>query len=355
MEVIPLRSVRFLKEPGYTFDLFFIFTLYFNKKYCLSRFINYKKSADDMRFFEKVIEEFGPIPDELLVFFYLKNNPKTFMSTYYFSQYIPRFLDGEYGLATVQAALSNYDQVIDNVLHFYFKEETAESIKQCKESLVAANSLIMKSDYEPRVKSALYAFLIDPVRIIQCLSHELMTKEFALSKQYEKNYQTLTALQEKFDFDALAKGLQEDTHQSIDLEGINEVVISFCYNNKNHIKTIYYDNAALVVLGADYVDSLQDEDFLPKLHEFGLALAEENRVAILKLIHERGEITIKELEQTLDMAGTNAYYHLSLMIRSGLLKTRNKGRTVLYSVDRHYFEIISKIIKSYSEEKDETL
>lgn len=358
MEVIPLRSIRFLKEPGYTFDLFFIFTLYFNKKYCLSRFINYKKSADDMRFFEKVIEEFGPIPDELLVFFYLKNNPKTFMSTYYFSQYIPRFLDGEYGLATVQAALSNYDQVIDNVLHFYFKEETEASIKQCRESLVAANSLIMKSDYEPRIKSALYAFLIDPVRIIQCLSHELMTKELLLSKQYEKNYQTLTALQEKFDFNVLSKGLKEDAQQSTNLDDFDGVVVSFCCNNKNHIKTIYYDDTVLVVLGTDYVDTLQylqDTKYSPKLNEFGLALAEENRVAILKLIHERGEITIKELEQTLDMAGTNAYYHLSLMIRSGLLKTRNKGRTVLYSVDRHYFEILAKIIQSYSEEKEETL
>ena len=350
-----MRSVRFLKEPGYTFDLFFIFTLYFNKKYCLSRFINYKKSADDMRFFEKVIEEFGPIPDELLVFFYLKNNPKTFMSTYYFSQYFPRFLDGEYGLATVQAALSNYDQVIDNVLHFYFKEETEDSIKQCRESLVAANSLIMKSDYEPRVRSALYAFLIDPVRIIQCLSHELMTKEFALSKQYEKNYQTLIALQENFDFNVLSEGLKEDAQQSNDLEGFSEVVVSFCYNNKNHIKTIYYSDTVLVILGTDYVDGLQDAKYSPKLHEFGLALAEENRVAILELIHKRGEITIKELEQTLDMAGTNAYYHLSLMIRSGLLKTRNKGRTVLYSLDHNYFETISKVIKSYSEEKDETL
>ena len=350
-----MRSVRFLKEPGYTYDLFFIFTLYFNKKYCLSKFINYKKSASDIRFFEKVIEEFEPIPDELLIFFYLNNNPKSFMPTYYFDPYISSFLDGEYSLATVQTALLNYDQVIDNVLHFYFKEETEESIRKCKESLVAANSLIMKSDYEPRVKSALYSFLIDPVRIIQCLSHELMVKEFALSKQYEKNYQKLTALQEDFDFNVLSEGLKEDAKQSIDLEGFNEVVVTFCYNNKNHIKTIYYDNTVLVVLGTDYVDGLQGTKYSPKLHEFGLALAEENRVAILELIHKRGEITIKELEQTLDMAGTNAYYHLSLMIRSGLLKTRNRGITVLYSVDRHYFETISKVIKSYSEEKEETL
>ena len=353
-----MRSVRFLKEPGYTFDLFFIFTLYFNKKYCLSRFINYKKSADDMRFFEKVIEEFGPIPDELLVFFYLKNNPKAFMSAYYFDPYIAGFLDGEYNLATVQTALSNYDQVIDNVLHFYFKEETEETIQQCKESLVVANSLIMKSDYEPRVKTALYSFLIDPVRIIHCLSHELMTKEFALSKQYEKNYQKLSSLQEKFDFTVVATGLKSGEKQSVDISSFNNVLVTFCYNHKNHVKTIYYDDTVLVVLGADYVDALQylqDTKYSPKLHDFGLALAEVNRVAILKLIHERGEITIKELEQTLDMAGTNAYYHLSLMIRSGLLKTRNRGRTVLYSVDRHYFEILSNVIKSYSEEREETL
>ena len=353
-----MRSVRFLKEPGYTFDLFFIFTLYFNKKYCLSKFINYKKSADDMRFFEKVIEEFGLIPDELLLFFYLNDNPKNFMSKYYFDSYSSIFCDGNYSLSTVQNALLDYDQVIDNVLHFYFREEAEETITRCRGSLAVANALIKKSNYEPRVKSALYAFLIDPVPVIQCLSHELMAKEFALSKQYEKNYQKLTALQEKFDFSVLSEGLKEDVRQSSDLEGFNEVVVTFCFNHKNHIKTIYYDDTVLVVLGTDYVDVLQylkDIKCSPKIHEFGLALAEENRVAILQLVHDRKEMTIKEIEQTLDMAGTNAYYHLSLMIRAGLLKTRNKGRTVLYSVDRHYFEIISNVIKSYSKEKDGTL
>ena len=109
------------------------------------------------------------------------------------------------------------------------------------------------------------------------------------------------------------------------------------------------------MLGSDYIDALQylsDIKLVPSLNEFGTALSEENRVSILQLIHDRKEVTIKDVEQALDMAGTNAYYHLSLMIRTGMLKTRNQGRTVLYSINRNYFDMLSKAINIYSQEKE---
>ena len=67
--MVLLKSIRFMKEPGFTYDLFFIFTLYFNKQYCETKFTNQKKTAEDIRFFEKVLEEFTPISEDLLLFF----------------------------------------------------------------------------------------------------------------------------------------------------------------------------------------------------------------------------------------------------------------------------------------------
>ena len=60
------------------------------------------------------------------------------------------------------------------------------------------------------------------------------------------------------------------------------------------------------------------------------------------------EITIKDLEQEFGFTGTNAYYHLSLMIKAGLLKTRNRGRVVLYSINKDYFKSLCDLLGKYS-------
>ena len=38
-----MKNIRFLKDPGYTFDLFYIFIHYFNREYVLANFSNFNK------------------------------------------------------------------------------------------------------------------------------------------------------------------------------------------------------------------------------------------------------------------------------------------------------------------------
>jgi len=356
--VISLKNIRFIKEPGYIYDLLFIFTLYFNEEYCYKNFINYRKSSDDLKYFKKLLEDFGPISDDLLLFFYINLNghDQNIMSEFYFDPHESELLNGNYNFTALQTEILKHNNVIDNVLKYYFNDASDEVLSQCKSSLTVANTLIRESGYDDRIKNALYSFLIDPASIIQRLSYELMTKEFMLSKQYENHYPELIALQEKFEFNNVSNGLKYCCQCPNNIEEFPKVFISFCYNNKNHIRVIYYnEDTILLTLGVDYADImkyLSDTKITPKLHEFGTAISEKNRVAILQLIHDKNELSIKEVEQTLDMAGTNAYYHLSLMIRTGMLKTRNQGRTVLYSINHNYFDILSKAIKIYSKEKE---
>ena len=69
-----MKNIRFIKEPGYIYDLIFIFTLYFNEEYCHTNFVNCRKSSDDLKYYKKVLEEFAPISDDLLLFFYINLN-----------------------------------------------------------------------------------------------------------------------------------------------------------------------------------------------------------------------------------------------------------------------------------------
>lgn len=285
--MVSLKNIKFIKDPGYLYDLIFIFALYFNEEYCHTNFINKSKSAEDIKHFKKVLEEFGSISDELLLFFYINqdNYASTFMTTFYYHPYKDKLLDGSYNLSMLQNELLKYDEVIDNVLKFYFQNVSDEMLNQCKTSLTVANTLIRESGYDSCVKNALYSFLIDPVSTIQRLSYELMTKEFLLSKQYEKHYADLFSLQEKFDYATVSAGLKDCGAHSIDIDFASEIVISFSYNNKNHIRVDYNnEDKVLLTLGVDYIDSirfLSETKTAPNLHEFGTAISEKNRVAIL--------------------------------------------------------------------------
>ena len=65
-----MRNIKFLDEPGFIYDLFFLFSFNFNKDYCLTNFINYSKSSEDTDYYCKILNEFSPISNDLLLFFY---------------------------------------------------------------------------------------------------------------------------------------------------------------------------------------------------------------------------------------------------------------------------------------------
>lgn len=344
MEVVKMRSIKFLKEPGYVFDLFFLFVLNFNKEYCLSNYINYDKSSEDTNYFKNLLNDFPPISDELIPFFHLMDNKECFMTTYYFAPYHKDFVSGKYNISVVQEALNDYEQVTENLIRFYFKDIDDETLQKCKNSLPLINQLIKNSAYNSDIKSALYSFFIEPAPILRRLSYELMEKDFNLNQKYNNNPK-YAELQETFDFEFVAEGLSKDVNSTTNFDVFDTIYSSFCIFNKNVVKNILFDSAVILVLGSDYIDIIEvlsAQHKSPELETFGNAISETNRISVLNYILNMEEITIKDLEQEFGFTGTNAYYHLSLMIKAGLLKTRNRGRTVLYSIlfDSDYFCIL---------------
>ena len=349
-----MKRVTFLKEAGYVYDLFFWFALYFNRELCLTDFINYNKSSDDTLYFDNVLKDIGYISDELLLFFRFSSNKRCFMSQYYYEPYKSKFFDETYNLSVVLENITDYDQVKKNLLKFYFENTAEEKLMESLDSLSAVNTLIKEADLSSDIKSALYSFFIEPSSVIRKLSCELMEKEFILSKKYESNFKNLFDLQYNIDIQYLLTSLYEAKNESIDTESFDEIYISFCLCHKNCIATSLYDKKALLLLGSDYAEYLQyflsTQNHLPELETFGNAISENNRIGILDLMVQRKEVTIKDLEQEFGLTGTNAYYHLSLMIKAGMVKTRNRGRTILYSINKEYFQVLCDLLGKYFKE-----
>lgn len=349
-EGVSVEKIQFITEPGYLYDLIFLFMFYFNKEYCLSNYIDRSRENEEKDYFAKMEEEFGLIPDELRLFFHLKDDNICFVTRYCYLAHEDIFLNG-YNFSTIQNDLADYQQVEAALLKYYFEDLTEREVDQCLHSVVAAGRLILNSSYSGELKSSLYAFILEPGYMVQKLSNELMKKELLLAQWREKNMRKILDLEHQVDFRQLSAEFKQYKIQSVDFDGFESLHISPCVLFKNCIQCSPSDNMAIILLGVDYSSFLQyliSQKQGPKLHVFGNAIAEENRIDILNMMLERGEVTIRDLEQKLGLTGTNAYYHLSLMIKANMLRTRNQGRTVLYSLNPYCFDAACDMLRQYS-------
>jgi len=73
-----MASVTFCKEPGFTYDLLSIFMLYYNPESGIKNAAIEEHLEEDKTYFQNVLTPFLPMSDELLVFFYLKDNNRFF-------------------------------------------------------------------------------------------------------------------------------------------------------------------------------------------------------------------------------------------------------------------------------------
>lgn len=182
--------------------------------------------------------------------------------------------------------------------------------------------------------------------------YALIDKSFYLSREYEQAAKQLERLQNSLDREELTEKFRVCKNFDWDIEPFSETYISFCLLAKNCIKAIYNSEEAVVLLGVDYSDTLDDlssQESKVDLNALGTAFSEKNRTDILEMLLEKGEVTIRDVEQDLGFTGANSYYHLSLMIKAGVIKTRNRGRTVLYSLNESFFRAVADAMNDYAD------
>ena len=344
-----MPNIKLIKEPGYINDLFFIYYLKFNKEYCLLNMVNKDKLAEDTKYYEKIIDDFSPISDDMFLFFYAKSNGRCFMATYYLNPYKDLFTTS-YNFEFLQTELSKYDQVIENLIEFYFPNLSKSDSVKYKDSIEDMSALIDESAHDELVKRKLYSFFIKPKVILQKLSYELMTKEFLLSKYYEQNYKRIIDIQNTIDFDSLSSQIKPFRDIEFALKEDMDVNVSVCLLHKNYINVILQTVRPTLLLGVDFEDCIEymkSQRIELALKDFGDVVTEQNRVDILDLLLERKEITIKDLEKILNYTGSTAYYHVTMMLRFKILKSRNQGRTVYYSINEEYFRTLIDVLDKY--------
>ncbi len=345
-----MSQIRLLKEPGYIYDLIYIFYLRFNTKLCISTLDNNEKQAETIKYFNDLLDQFSDIPEDLFVFFHAPENGRCFITTYYFNPYKELFTT-TFDFKFFQKELSDRERLIRNLLRFYFCDFSEEKLEQCINSKLELFSCIKNSKYSGDEKSKLYEFFIDPEPYIQMLQYELMAKELMLSQYYEKNYQKILEVYNQTTFEMLSEQINGLKDLSFIKENNQKLYTSFCLLRKFCINFFGIQDGVLYLLGYDYLsilDFVKGNNKNPNLQEFGNALCEESRVKILQLLLEREEVTCKDLEKIFSFSGSTAYHHITMMTKIGLVKTRNEGKTILYSLNRKYFDAIIDVLSKFS-------
>ncbi len=76
----------------------------------------------------------------------------------------------------------------------------------------------------------------------------------------------------------------------------------------------------------------------PVYIKFFRALANEERIEIIKLLKKNGEMAAQEVEKHFYLEQSTTSHHLNTLKRAGITKSRKEGRNIFYSVDTTGFE-----------------
>lgn len=319
-------KIQFVQEPGYIHDLFYIFMLAYQTA-----------DAGNADYAENMKDTFGDCPAELYTFFYPCEGGETFMASLY-TEVQASGKSG--GVKALLESLQDEDAIFRRFLQFYFPD-----FEEMDPSVQAISRRIYESAYSDTLKYHLLSVCVDPAGHIRLLAQELQEKERLLKKYTEENFSVLLNLQAGLEPESLFRLLCPE--EKIE-ERNPEYSLSLLDREQIQVQK---GDRYLLLLGAEYENNrlLRAIRFPePDLVQFGKVMSEANRQKILEMLLDRGELCTADIAKEWDTSVTLVYYHLEMMHSTGLLKSRNAGRTIFYSINGEYFRRVAVALQKYS-------
>lgn len=345
-----MPHIKLIKNPGFLYDLNFLFYAKFNTQLCIDTLVDESKKESYKKHLNDILQYFGEISEDLYVFYHAKNSGRCFMTTYYMDPYKDHFVN-DFDFKFFICALSDTEQLKKNLIRFYLHNLSDDALEECFASTEKLFSHIKASKYTGEEKSKLYEFFHDPTPYFQALQHELMKKEVLLSAYYKDNYETLLDVHSKTTFDSICENLIEIRDLNFLRDEEQGFFTSFCLLNKFFINFCPVADGIVYLLGFDYVSIISALVKAKKKHSLADlcgVLSETSRIEILKLLLERKEVTCKDLKRIFNFSGSTAYHHLSLLTKIGAINVRNEKKIIYYSLNKKYFDNMISQLKVFA-------
>ena len=347
-----MPNIKVLKDPGFLYDLNYLFFAKFNTQLCVDSIADETKKEAYKRYLLDTLQHFGDISDDLYVFYHAMKNGRCFMTTYYLNPYKDHF-STDFNFKFFKNLLSDTEGLIRKLIQFYLYDLSRESLEECFSSTEKLFAQIKASKYSSEEKSKLYEFFINPTPYFQTLQYELIEKEILLSAYYKDNYDKIIEAHNNTTFEVLCQPVTVEKDLSFLNDNDQVLYTSYCLLHKYYMNLLFVTKGVVYLLGCDYVSIISEITKAPKtspLEDLCGALSETSRIQILKLLLERKEVTCKDLEKTFNFSGSTAYHHITLLTKIGAVKIRNEGKTIFFSLNRDFFDMMREQIKVFSNE-----
>ena len=334
---------NYYRNIAYLQDLFYIFHAHFNSENILES--HTKRGIEDEAEHNVAINKrFAPIPEELHIFFTLKSHGRGFMSFTYFScadHTRPRDINFENLLPKLRDTADLSRKLFD-----FWLIDAEYDLSDIRSLSRAIDS----SGLDEHVKRELYSFAADPERYADLLIKTLAEKEKLLAEYYSEFNGRIASAKAGFDEKAVEEIFEhlhfkpqkaaERLNYSVSL--LNRYVI-WAHGTENE------NDPVTLLVGTDYKEILRKKKTPVNidLRLLGDVLSEPNRISVLDLVRELGEITLKDVERRLNCTGSTAHYHVTMMLRAQMLTVRGNGRTLYYRINDEYFRNAAAIFERY--------
>ena len=287
---------------------------------------------------------FGDFPKDLAIFFKIsEGGNSTFICDKYLKSFEKKFVD-EYNVDFLQQELSDHNEVIKRMVSFYLDGIGADELEECLNSKEKLFEHIKKSRLSMEEKINLYEFFISPMQYIIALQRTLIEKRAILADFYREHYRSILDVYDQAAITDLNNKMNI-TNETIELDGY----VSYCLIDIFHFDLAVNSDAYLYILGNKYEHALEksDKPVQSDVEKFCYAMGEKNRVDILRLLKDREEITCKDLERHFHFSGSTAYHHISILSRTGIVKTRSEGKTIFYSINKDHMRQMLKCFDEF--------
>ena len=345
-------KTKYLREHGCIYDLIQSFAFAFNNQDMPSS--ERRPSEDKHR--ETMTQYFSPVSPDLLLFFYIKKDGTCFILSEFFELNREQSSDIEkFKADSFYTYLSDKNRLLSRLYSFYMNAENPSETYSITDIVAGLNKL----SYSNELKYNIISFFTNADAFIDKLIIELKTKEIFLRKYYEENEQQFKELVSGLNAEAIIKeykcneGELEISDNSF-LYGIP------CLVDTSVVKFIFFDDLLILIIGSGYketLESLATKNRIPAIDLFGKIISDVNRLSILNLLLENEELYTSDIAKMLGISIKVLYYHLEMMVDSGIIKCRNEGRTLYYFLNHDYFKLAVKELKKYEAplEKNEAM
>ena len=351
-----MKPIEFAEEPGRISDLVVLFISHFNRE-----FFQKDGVADgELSKLAELRSQLPEIPEELRIFFHTSEYKKSPTLCGFVGKEKKTYVFGRYTPDSFDDLPKDCEYAKRRIIRCYFPELGDAEVAECMNSVAAISRIIRASAYEDSVKSGLYAFFIEPEAILHRFAEELTAKDAALRAEYVREAKRLAELRAGFDLEWVIRSILPERAEEL-LAQDKPVYVTFKLFQAPEVSWRNFEDGYYLSLGCRYREYLEERNRIrntPKLENFGQAVSDPNRIAILELIRERGVVTVRDVEQVVGLSGTNVYYHLTLLQKEGMLRRGSRGRAAAFSLDTKYFKGLCKELETFTKQpepqKDET-